>query len=59
MKSFMEKIKNLELPSLDQCPHCKTRMNEDWQDEIDEVGELTGYAFEILSCGNCGYTELI
>ena len=66
MEKRQEEIKNYsitisisDLLPLDQCPHCKTRMDEDWEDERDENGELTGYAFEILSCCNCGYTEQI
>jgi len=48
-----------EPPPYDQCPQCEARMDEDWEDERDEFGELTGFSFEIFSCSKCGHSERI
>ncbi len=39
------------------CPKCHTPLTEEWEEEINEYGEKTGYEFEIYQCYTCGYKE--
>ena len=42
-----------------KCPECHAYLEEEWEEEIDEIGEKTGLEFEIYECYNCGYKECI
>ncbi len=53
------KLSKPETTPCDQCPQCNTSMDEEWEGEINEIGVLTGFTFEIYSCGKCGFTEPI
>ncbi len=41
------------------CPKCNSRLEEEWEEEVDKYGDETGYEFEIYECYNCGYKENI
>jgi len=55
------KARKLEDPesNIRICPECNSKLEEEWEEEINEYGEKTGHEFEIYECSNCGYKEYI
>ncbi len=41
------------------CPYCHTSLDQEWEDEVDELGDKTGYTFEIYQCYICNYKEAL
>lgn len=61
MQNQKVKLRKLEFSTLaiPTCPNCNSRLSEEWEEEVNEYGEKTGYEFEIYQCYNCGYREFI